>query len=154
MVEIRGLTSEDFENEEFIRSLLEMEVVGYKTASELKAVFERRKPTTDTWVAVLDGKIVGVASLMIHHSFTGRNLAVPMDIYVSPEYRGRGIGRLLVKQTSVAVDRSRAWRIFGPVGRDLVPLYEEFFFERKDVLYMEYIVPEKSNELNEPKVFL
>lgn len=139
MVEIRDLTSEDFENEEFIRPLLEMEVVGFKTAAELKAVFERRKPTTETWIAILDGRIVGIASLVIHHSFTGRNLGVPMDIYVVPECRHQGIASLFIDRLA-AMDRSKVWRIFGPVGKDLVPLYERCAFQKKDVVYMERMV--------------
>lgn len=137
-LEIRELVAEDFDNEDFIRPLLEMEVVGFKTVAELKIVFEKRKANTDTHIAIFDGVIVGVASLMIHHSFTGRNLAVPMDIYVSPEYRKCGIGQKLVNTVCV-VPASKAWRVFGPVGHDLVPMYEKAGCVKKDVIYMEKV---------------
>lgn len=135
-VEIRELTSEDFENATLIQGLLDMKVVGYKTSHELKEVFEKRKVNTDTHIAIVDGKIVGVFSLMIHYSFTGRNLGVPMDVYVVPEYRRRGIASKFM-DVIANVDHSKVWRIFGPVGRDLVPLYAKIASEKKDVVYME-----------------
>jgi len=135
-VEIRELTSEDFDNEKLIQGLLDMEVVGYKTSQSLKEIFEKRKVNTDTHIAIVDGTIVGIMSLMIHYSFTGRNLGVPMDVYVSPKYRKQGIAKRFI-DILILVDRSKVWRIFGPVAKDLVSLYEKGGFSRKDVVYME-----------------
>lgn len=136
-VEIRELTSEDFDNETLIQGLLDMEVVGYKTSQSLKEIFEKRKVNTETHIAIVDGKIVGIFALMIHYSFTGRNLGVPMDLYVQPEYRRGGIASKLIDRCIASIDRSKVWRIFGPVGEDLIPLYEKVSFIRKDVVYME-----------------
>ena len=63
-IEIRELESSDFEDEEFIQPLLDMDMVEVDL-TELRDIFEKRKSTTNTYLALVDGKIAGVASLAI-----------------------------------------------------------------------------------------
>jgi len=137
---IRDLVIEDFDNEEFIQPICEMESTKDSiTVAELREIFLKRQSTTDTFIAIVDEKIVGVVSLAIWYSFSGRNLGLPMDMYVLEEYRRLGVGHELLNFMGKLFQTRPhgVWRIVGPVGKDLIPFYEKHAFQKMDVVYME-----------------
>ena len=138
-VEIRELVSEDFDNEGFVKSFLEMDFVDSSaTGEELREIFEKRKPTTKSYVAMVDEELAGFGCLLVHYSFTRRNLGVPCDVCVLEKFRRHGIALKLLETIMFPEEENkRLWRIYGPVGKDLIPLYENLAFERMDVVYME-----------------
>jgi GNAT superfamily N-acetyltransferase len=61
-------------------------------------------------VAEAEGKVVGMVSLLASVSTAlGGPVAWLEDLVVAPEWRGQGLGRLLVKE-ALAEARRRAWR--------------------------------------------
>ncbi|MDC0000473.1 GNAT family N-acetyltransferase [Porticoccaceae bacterium] len=60
-------------------------------AQERKNVGEIYMPNTDTWVAELDGNVVGFVALM------GNEIGA---IFLQPNYHGKGIGKALVDKAN------------------------------------------------------
>ena len=93
----------------FIRQLAEYEKMSDQvvaTEEELrKWIFEKQK--AEVLFAVEDGKEVGFA-LFFHNfsTFLGRAGIYLEDLFVLPEYRGRGYGKGLIRQLAhIAVER-------------------------------------------------
>lgn len=94
---------------EFIKELasyekLENEVVADETTLE-EWIFEKKK--AEVLFAVVNGKKIGFA-LFFHNfsTFLGRAGLYLEDLYVKPEYRGRGYGKAILKHlASIAVER-------------------------------------------------
>jgi GNAT superfamily N-acetyltransferase len=93
----------------FIRGLAEYEkmsdqVVADETLLE-EWIFDKEK--AEVIFACLDGKEIGFA-LFFHNfsTFLGRAGLYLEDLYICPEYRGRGYGKAMLKKlASIAVDR-------------------------------------------------
>ncbi len=94
---------------EFIRSLaayekMENEVVADKALLE-EWIFDKQK--AEVIFAVADGKEVGFA-LFFHNfsTFLGRAGLYLEDLFVKPEYRGKGYGKAILKRlAAIAVER-------------------------------------------------
>lgn len=87
----------DYEN------MLDEVVADEKTLEE--QLFDRRK--AEVIFALADGREVGFA-LFFHNfsTFLGRSGLYLEDLYVQPEYRGKGYGKAILKKlASVAVER-------------------------------------------------
>jgi GNAT superfamily N-acetyltransferase len=69
--------------------------------------FEREPPRFEVWLAERDGLTIGYALLFeTYSSFLCRPTIYLEDLYVVPEYRGRGIGGALLDHCrSLAVER-------------------------------------------------
>ena len=98
---------------QFIRELarferLEHEVIA--TEADLHAALFGERPFAEVLLARLDGTPAGFA-LFFHNfsTFTGRPGIYLEDLYVTPQARGRGIGRRLLQHLArVAVERQCA----------------------------------------------
>ena len=94
---------------QFIRALAEYEkMLDLVVADE--AILEEqlfRKKNAEVIFAMEDGKVVGFA-LFFHNfsTFLGRAGLYLEDLYVYPEYRGKGYGKAILKQlAAIAVER-------------------------------------------------
>lgn len=94
---------------EFIRELAEYEkMLDQVVADEATLehwLFDEKK--AEVLLAVEDGKRIGFA-LFFHNfsTFLGRAGIYLEDLYVKPEYRGRGFGKMILKQLArIAVER-------------------------------------------------
>jgi len=68
------------------------------TSEELDADFFCENPHVEAFFAMVDGKEVGVATVYYNYAtFQGRKGCYLEDIFVSPEYRKRGLGKALMK---------------------------------------------------------
>lgn len=93
----------------FIRALAEYEHMENEVVASLELLEEWlfNKHIAEVLFAVADGKEVGVA-LFFHNfsTFLGRGGIYLEDLFVLPEYRGRGYGKgLLKKLAQIAVER-------------------------------------------------
>ena len=94
---------------EFIRALAEYEKMSDEVVANEQLleewIFDKQK--AEVIFAVLDGKEIGFA-LFFHNfsTFLGRAGLYLEDLFVRPEYRGRGYGRALLKRLAeIAVQR-------------------------------------------------
>ena len=93
----------------FIRKLAEYEKMSDEVVADERTleewIFDRQK--AEVIFALVDGKEIGFA-LYFHNfsTFLGRAGIYLEDLYVEPEYRGRGYGKQLLKRlASIAVER-------------------------------------------------
>lgn len=93
----------------FIRQLAEYEKMLNEVVADeellKKWIFEKEK--AEVIFAVVDGKEIGFA-LFFHNfsTFLGRAGIYLEDLFVEPEYRGRGYGKALLKKLAqIAVER-------------------------------------------------
>ena len=93
----------------FIRSLAEYEHLENEVAAteELLAEWLFGKHSAEVLFAVVDNKEVGFALFFPNFStFLGRAGLYLEDLFVLPEYRGRGIGKALLRELAkIAVER-------------------------------------------------
>ena len=93
----------------------------------------RDHPTTLVLLAVLDGRSVGVAVCFFGFStFRARPLLNIHDLAVLPEYRGQGIGRLLLRAAEKRAQQRGCCKLTLEVRTDngrARGLYERFGFE-------------------------
>lgn len=94
---------------EFIRGLAAYEKMGNEVVAD-KALLEEwifDKQKAEVIFAVADGKEVGFA-LFFHNfsTFLGRAGLYLEDLFVKPEYRGKGYGKAILKRlAAIAVER-------------------------------------------------
>ena len=94
---------------EFIKELAEYEKMADEVVADEKTleewIFDKNK--AEVIFAVCDGKEAGFA-LFFHNfsTFLGRAGIYLEDLYVKPEYRGKGFGKALIKKlAAIAVER-------------------------------------------------
>lgn len=94
---------------QFIRELAEYEKMSDEVVADEETleewIFDKGK--AEVLFAVVDGKEVGYA-LFFHNfsTFLGRAGIYLEDLFVKPEYRGKGYGKAILKQlASIAVER-------------------------------------------------
>lgn len=93
----------------FIKELAEYQKLGHEVVANedmlREWLFERK--IAEVIFALCDGKEVGFAMYYFNFStFLGRGGLHLEDLYVSPEYRGRGFGKaMLARLASIAVER-------------------------------------------------
>ncbi len=93
----------------FVKELADYEKLQDEVVADEKTleewIFDRQK--AEVIFALVDGQEVGYA-LFFHNfsTFLGRAGIYLEDLYIQPEYRGRGHGKALLKQlASIAVER-------------------------------------------------
>ena len=77
------------------------------TPDEIKATLFGADSKTEALICEIDGNVAGYAVFFTSYStWLGRNGIYMEDLYVSPEYRGKGAGRALLKHIAqLAVKR-------------------------------------------------
>ncbi len=99
---------------EFIKELAEYEKMADKVVADEKLlnewIFEKKK--AEVIFALLNGKEVGFA-LFFHNfsTFLGRAGIYLEDLYVKPEFRGRGFGKALIKKLALIAQERGCGRL-------------------------------------------
>lgn len=112
VIEIRPATSEDINKvDKFLTEFVEIKKILPRTLDELAQLM------LNGFVAVIDGEIVGFATLEVY----SRKLAEIRSLCVSPRFQGQGVGK---KLTHACIELAKQKMIFEV----MVITSEEVFF--------------------------
>ena len=103
------------------------------TVAEAVEVYQRRvRNRVRTFVALLDGKVVGTASLLIEPKFIhdGGVTGHVEDVAVHPECQGRGIGALLVARLMEESRKEGCYKVILDCAETVIPFYEKLGFRK------------------------
>ena len=84
MIEFREMKLTDFDDEQFISGLFDLNFVSKSlTISQIKEIFEAKRPMTDTYIAVdVDNNIlIGHVAVSVHYSFNEGKIGVNRHVY-------------------------------------------------------------------------
>lgn len=92
----------------------------------------------------IDGKVVGMGGMYAEQLEKLHHIANIVSIYISPEYRGKGMGKKLFHELLLEIGKiQRIKKIKLTVNADQAPavaLYESFGFRRVGVMHKELCV--------------
>lgn len=101
------------------------------TYDEAVAVYQRRlRDKVLTYVALIDGKVVGTAALIVEQKYlhNGGFVGHIEDVAISPGQQGRGIGAALVKYLIEDCERLGCYKVLLDCTPELMPFYERAGF--------------------------
>jgi glucosamine-phosphate N-acetyltransferase len=114
---------------ETVRALRETNL----TEEQAVEVFRRRmRNKVRTFVALIDGRVVGTASLLIEPKFihNGGVTGHIEDVAVHPECQGRGIGALLVERLLEESRKEGCYKVILDCADKVIPFYEKLGFHK------------------------
>lgn len=103
------------------------------TLDQAVEVFRRRmRNRVRTFVALVDGRVVGTASLLIEPKFihNGGVTGHVEDVAVHPECQGRGIGVLLVERVLEESRKEGCYKVILDCSEKVMPFYEKLGFHK------------------------
>ena len=133
-VTVRELRGSDI-TENFLETLASLSEVGL-TPDRAKEVFrERLRRGIRGYVACLDGRVVGSASLLVEEKFIhGGGLSSHIeDVAVHRDFQKQGIGAELVRFLVEEARRLGCYKVILNCREGNVPFYEKTGFRRHDV---------------------
>ena len=148
MIEIRELTLEDFDNGQLINSIYEIKnfVNPELSIARIKKIFEYKRTTTDTFIAVDTDKnvIVGHAAVNVHYSFTGYRIGVLYDLAIAPDYRNQWLGSKLLMYTRDKCGQNHLLtRMSGPVDETMSAFYRRAGAKDTGAIVYSYVYPDR-----------
>lgn len=103
------------------------------TLEQAVEVFRRRmRNRVRTFVALIDGRVVGTASLLIEPKFihNGGVTGHVEDVAVHPECQGKGIGALLVDRVLEESRKEGCYKVILDCAEKVMPFYEKLGFHK------------------------
>ncbi len=103
------------------------------TEEQAVEVFRRRmRNKVRTFVALIDGRVVGTASLLIEPKFIhdGGVTGHVEDVAVHPECQGKGIGALLVEHLLKESRKEGCYKVILDCAEKVIPFYEKLGFHK------------------------
>jgi glucosamine-phosphate N-acetyltransferase len=139
---IRPLRGPDLENG-FLSVVASFRPCELSFESAAAILRERIRRGILTYVAEMDGRIVGTASLLLDVKFinNGGIAAIIEDVIVHPAFRGFGIGSQLVETVTQAAQELGCYKACLYCSDDLVPYYERLGFQPSDDLMRRDLSP-------------
>lgn len=129
-VEIRRLSPND-NHEQFLSLLNNLSPSPIYNKAVFQSILTRRNGYAATYIAVekASGRIVGTVSMVVEEKFqrNGGVVGYLEDVVVHPEYRGRGIAKMLITYLLTAVG-TKCYKIILTCKDELIPFYEQFGF--------------------------
>lgn len=133
-LEIRQLWGPDI-TDDFLRTIAALSDTGL-SVSEAREVFrERLGPMFKTFVAVLDGRVVGTATLLVERKFLhkGSYAGHIEDVAVHPDFQRRGIGSALVAKLIEVAKDMKCYKVILDCSDHLISFYEKVGMRRASV---------------------
>ena len=132
-IKIRELEEKDLFNG-FLESLDSLRKASDLSPKKAKEIFKRIKSDKNykVYVAVLDSKIVGTATIFIEQKFihSGGKVGHIEDVAVSKKYQGKGIGQKIIKALVEYAEKEGCYKTILDCTDDLIPFYEKIGFKR------------------------
>lgn len=103
------------------------------TAQQAVDVYRHRlKSRVQTYVAEIDGKIAGTASVFIEPKFihSGGVVGHIEDVAVHPEFQKHGIGRALVEHLLSECRKWKCYKVILDCAEHVIPFYERLGFHK------------------------
>jgi glucosamine-phosphate N-acetyltransferase len=123
-IEIAELTEQDLPSG-FLESLASLSQVGLTPAEAAEVQRYRLRQDIKTYVARLDGRVVGTASLLVERKFIHRGGKVGHieDVAVHRDLQLKGIGTQLVKHATEEARKLGCYKVILDCFERLAPFY-------------------------------
>ncbi|MGI0008139.1 MAG: GNAT family N-acetyltransferase [Nitrosopumilaceae archaeon] len=132
-IEIRELEEKDLFNG-FLDSLDSLRKASDLSPKKAKEVFKNIKSDKNykIYVAILDSKVVGTATIFIEQKFIhdGGKVGHIEDVSVRKNYHDKGIGQEIVKVLLEYSKKKGCYKTILDCTDDLIPFYEKMGFKR------------------------
>jgi glucosamine-phosphate N-acetyltransferase len=128
-IQIREVTPRDL-SEGFLESLAALAEVRLTPEQALEVLRQRQRAGVRTYVARVQGRVVGTASLLLEQKFIhgGGWVGHIEDVAVLGEFQGRGIGSALVKHAAEAAREHGCYKVILDCFEHLVEFYGRLGF--------------------------
>ncbi|HXV38009.1 MAG TPA: GNAT family N-acetyltransferase [Nitrosopumilaceae archaeon] len=132
-IKIRELKEKDLFNG-FLESLDSLRKASDMSSKKAKEVFKKIKSDKNykIYVAMLDSKVVGTATIFIEQKFihNGGKVGHIEDVSVRKKYKDKGIGQKLVKALLEHAKKKGCYKTILDCTDDLIPFYQKIGFKR------------------------
>ena len=130
--EIRELEEKDLFNG-FLESLDSLRKASDLSPKKAKEIFKKIKSDKNykIYVAILDSKVVGTATIFIEQKFIhdGGKVGHIEDVSVRKNYNDKGIGQEIVKALLEYSKKKGCYKTILDCTDDLIPFYEKMGFK-------------------------
>lgn len=128
---IRLMDATDLERG-FLEALGALKPVELTKQQAIDVYRERLKSKVRTYVAVIDEKIAGTASVFIEPKFIhgGGVVGHIEDVAVNPAFQKHGVGRALVEHLLDECREFRCYKVILDCAEGVIPFYERLGFHR------------------------
>ncbi len=132
-VKIRKIQKKDISSG-FLHSLDSLRKTSDLSTRKAQSIFEKisSNPSETIYVAVIDSKVVGAASIIIEQKFIhkGGKVGHIEDVVVAKEFQGKGIGQKVVRALLEYAQKHGCYKTILDCTDDLIPFYEKLGFKR------------------------
>jgi glucosamine-phosphate N-acetyltransferase len=128
-IQIRELTAPDL-SDGFLESLAVLSEVRLTPEQALEVFRQRQRAGVRTFIARMQGRVIGTASLLLERKFIhgGGWVGHIEDVAVLGAYQGRGIGSALVQHASEAARQRGCYKVILDCFEHLVEFYGRLGF--------------------------
>ena len=101
--------------------------------SQARAIFDRRAAAgVRTFVAVVDGRVIGTASLLLEPKFihSGGSVGHVEDVAVNVNEQHHGVGAALVRHLVDVCREEQCYKVILDCDESVVPFYQKIGFSR------------------------
>ncbi|MFZ1077115.1 MAG: GNAT family N-acetyltransferase [Nitrosotalea sp.] len=131
-IKIRKLQKKDLFNG-FLYSLDSLRSTSDMSPRKAQAIFDKisENPNETIYVAVMDSKIIGAASIIIEQKFihNGGKVGHIEDVVVAKEFQGRGVGQKIVHSLLEYAQKQGCYKTILDCTDDLIPFYKKLGFK-------------------------
>lgn len=119
-------------NRKFLETLDALKPTGLTLQQAIEIFRRRMKSRIQTYVALMDDRVVGTASLLIEPKFihAGGVVGHIEDVAVSADYQKHGVGRALIEHLLNQCRDQRCYKVILDCADELIPYYERLGFHR------------------------
>jgi glucosamine-phosphate N-acetyltransferase len=132
-IQLRELEINDF-HLGFLETMEHMSDVGLSVDEAIVVWRVRCMAGVRTIVAVVDGRVVGSASLILEQKYIHRGGMIGHieDVAVHPDFNGKGIGTRLIQHLTKLATDLRCYKVILSCFDELVPFYQKAGFRQHD----------------------